>query len=225
MSTTKKFDTEKAYRCEKQGYDTRYFTLKQLESMGTDPGGETHDGWAIVDAPEVPEEAKGFQGFAGINDSGIKYDGFSESELINQLIDREKQISDLKAENEARGFGVFTKVEADGSYIDYLQKEHDAAKERITALELENEQLKADLETAKEMAVKSVVDTQSEVQDLGVKGNDDSSITGTKKATKIKKDSHAVDQTENSRVGDNSDPERTPVESTLDGSTGDTEGA
>lgn len=41
----------------KAGYETRQFKRQQLEAMGTDtPGGDSYDGWVIVDAVKEPKE-------------------------------------------------------------------------------------------------------------------------------------------------------------------------
>lgn len=42
----------------KDGYPKRQFTLQQLDAMGTDPNGETHDGWKVVAATKEPDEVK-----------------------------------------------------------------------------------------------------------------------------------------------------------------------
>lgn len=42
----------------KDGYPKRQFTMQQLESMGTDTGGKTYDGWAVVAETKEPDEVK-----------------------------------------------------------------------------------------------------------------------------------------------------------------------
>lgn len=42
----------------KDGFPRRQFTRQQLDAMGTDPDGETHDGWAITEPAKEPEEVK-----------------------------------------------------------------------------------------------------------------------------------------------------------------------
>ena len=56
MSTEKVKATNQTVTAKKEGYEPREFTLQQLEAMGTDPNGETHDGWEIVSKPETPKE-------------------------------------------------------------------------------------------------------------------------------------------------------------------------
>jgi len=42
---------------QKDGFQPRTFTMLQLESMGTDPGGDSYDGWKIIDPVKEPKEA------------------------------------------------------------------------------------------------------------------------------------------------------------------------
>jgi len=56
MSTEKVKAINQTVTAQKEGYEPRDFTMKQLEAMGTDPSGQTYDGWAIVDKPETPKE-------------------------------------------------------------------------------------------------------------------------------------------------------------------------
>jgi len=56
MSKDKANATSQTVTAVKDGYEPRTFTLQQLEAMGTDPGGETYDGWKIVEKPTVPDE-------------------------------------------------------------------------------------------------------------------------------------------------------------------------
>ena len=52
----KSISLTQSFLCEKAGYASRPFTLQQLEAMGTDPGGNSYDGWKIIDEPVRPSE-------------------------------------------------------------------------------------------------------------------------------------------------------------------------
>lgn len=41
---------------EKDGYERRQFTRQQLNAMGSDPGGNTFDGWKITQEAKEPKE-------------------------------------------------------------------------------------------------------------------------------------------------------------------------
>jgi hypothetical protein len=41
---------------EKDGHQRRQFTRQQLNAMGTDPSGNTYDGWKITQAAKEPKE-------------------------------------------------------------------------------------------------------------------------------------------------------------------------
>lgn len=47
---------EELVMAEKEGQTPREFTMLQLESMGTDPGGKTYDGWKVTTKPKEPSE-------------------------------------------------------------------------------------------------------------------------------------------------------------------------
>lgn len=46
---------------EKNGYPRRQFRLQNLQAMGTDPGGQSYDGWKIVEKAKEPEEVSSFK--------------------------------------------------------------------------------------------------------------------------------------------------------------------
>lgn len=56
MSQEKENNINRVVHVEKEGFPPRTFTLQQLKAMGEDPGGESFDGWKIVDKPQTPPE-------------------------------------------------------------------------------------------------------------------------------------------------------------------------
>lgn len=56
MSQETENNINRVVHVEKEGFNPRSFTLQQLKAMGEDPGGESYDGWKIVNKPQTPPE-------------------------------------------------------------------------------------------------------------------------------------------------------------------------
>ncbi len=84
----------------KDGYDKRQFTEQQLRSMGTDPGGETFDGWKIVPAAKTPDEVKKKTTTKTDTKHGSKGQSLAEAEATG---DASSENTDIIGEDSASG--------------------------------------------------------------------------------------------------------------------------
>ena len=92
-----KVNKEETFLAEKDGFEPRRFTMRQLEAMGTDPGGNSYDGWVITGDVKIPEELLGNQKTDSSDDNT---DGVNIDELNATIEDQNAQIADLKGKVE-----------------------------------------------------------------------------------------------------------------------------
>lgn len=224
------------FLCQKEGFESRKFTMQQLEAMGTDLGGDSYDGWRIAEPIRIPDEVLQAQGKGKIVGS-LKANGYQSDEASSMGISGgkgDKGVPGLPSEDDQPPYTRFPIEHWHPDYVN-LKAENETLKAMGEKLlehwKQENEQLKTENESLKQQIAQLIADLETQAEqtsedfdletkevqqilaDVQKKRDAEETEPGkpaktTKKVTKKEEDSHGnIAKTENSGERDDSDPD------------------